>query len=128
MDIQTIGSKNRELFPEIQVWSTRHNQWKGRTILIGYKVKINDVECYAFIGKNGLGKQIKRQPSYIPLYCEIAVVKGGNIEEQLGEQANSIVRLLPEYKKRKSYYRFSSFKENEIESAGQKLIDVLLLI
>lgn len=128
MDIQTINTKIKGLFPEIQDWTPRHNQWRGRTILTGYKVQMNGVDCYVFIGRNGLGKQINRQPSIIPLYCEIAVVHGGNIEEQLGEGLNSIVRLLPEFKKRNSYYRFSSFEESEIESAGQKLIDVLLLI
>ena len=45
MDILTIDTKIKKSFPKIQPWSPKNNRWKGRSILIGYKVKINDIEC-----------------------------------------------------------------------------------
>ena len=127
MDIQTINSKITRQFPNITVWTPKSHHWKGRSILTGYKVVIDGVNCYVFLGRNGLGRMKNHIQSIVPLYCEIAIVKGGNIEEQLSDQYKIISRLLPEYKKRKSYYRYASFAEDELESAGQKLIDILLL-
>lgn len=128
MDIKTINEKTIRQFPNITVWAPENHSWKGRSILTGYKVVIDGVDCYVFLGKNGLGRMKNHIQSIVPLYCEIAIVKGGNVEEQLSDQFKVISRLLPEYKKRKSYYRYASFAENELESAGQKLIDVLMLL
>jgi hypothetical protein len=55
-------------------------------------------------------------------------VNGGKIEEKMGDAGRVVFRLLPEFKRRNSYYRFAPFAENELESAGQKLLDTLALI
>lgn len=128
MDIKTINEKTIRQFPNITVWAPKNHSWKGRSILTGYKVVIDGVDCYVFLGKNGVGRMKNHIQSIVPLYCEIAIVKGGNVEEQLSDQFKVISRLLPEYKKRKSYYRYASFTEQELESVGQKLIDVLSVI
>ena len=126
MDIQDIESKIKRTFPNVSQWTPRGCHWKGRTILLGYKAIINGIDCYVFLGRNGLGRQLNHQSTIVPIYCEVAVVGGGSIEETL---KNSFVfRLLPEYKRKNSYYRYSSFAENELESAGQKMIDVLFLL
>lgn len=128
MDIQTINGKVKKHFPTISEWTPRQGMWKGRSILTGFKVMVDDVDCYVFIGKNGLGHMIKRHQTYVPLYCEIAIAKGGNIETGLGSTFTIISKLLPKYKRKKSYYHYASFDEQELESAGQKLIDVLSVI
>lgn len=128
MDISTINEKVKQSFPAIFKWTPRKGHWKGRTILTGFKVLINDVDCYVFIGKNGLGRMIKRHQTYVPLYCEVALADGGSIEPSLGSHYTIISKLLPEYKRKKSYYRYASFTEQELESVGQKLIDVLSVI
>ena len=128
MDIQTINAKVKGQFPAISVWAPRGGRWKGRCILTGFNLKINEVDCHVFIGRNGLGSQRNHKPSTVPLYCEIALANGGRIAEVLGDAYGIVVRLLPEFKRRNSYYRYASFAEDELESAGQKLIDVLLML
>lgn len=128
MDIQTINDKIIKTFPAISQWIPRQGKWKGRTILTGFKVQIAETDYYVFIGKNGLGHMVKRHQAYVPLYCEIALVKGGIIETSLDMTFTVISKLLPEHKRKKSYYRYASFNVQELESAGQKLIDVLSVI
>ena len=128
MDIQTINAKIKRQFPTISAWTPRGGRWKGRCILTGFNLKINGVDCHVFIGKNGLGPQRNHQPSNVPLYCEVALADGGRIAEALGDSFEIVARLLPEYKLKTSYYRYASFAKDELESAGQKLIDVLLML
>lgn len=115
-------------FPGITVWKPRNKYWKGRHILIGYKLSINNVDCYVFIGKDGLGRQHNHQQETIPYYSEIALVSGGVIYEKLGKTFDVIDRLLPNFKRKKSYYRYVSFCSDQFESAGQSLIDVISVL
>jgi len=128
MSIEQVKEKVSKQFPGIMFWTPRRRRWKDRKILLGFRVEVNNEAYYVFLGENGLGKQVKRQRTIIPLYCEIALVNGGKIEEKMGDAGRVVFRLLPEFKRRNSYYRFAPFAENELESAGQKLLDTLALI
>ena len=128
MDVQAVKTKVNRLFSDITSWTPPRGRWKDRTILLGFHVKANKVDYYVFLGENGLGKQVNRQQTIVPLYCEIALVNGGDIEEKMGDLGEIVFRLLPEYKRKKSYYRFASFAADELEAAGQKLLDTLALL
>ena len=128
MNTEMTVAKVSGRFPGIVAWNPPRERWKDRTILLGFRVKANDDDYYVFLGKNGLGRQINRQREIVPLYCEIALANGGDIEEKMGDLGKVVFRLLPEYKRKKSYYRFASFAEGETEAAGQKLLDTLTLL
>lgn len=129
MKEEAIRNKAFLLFTGIKEWKPRNMRWKGRAILVGYEVCLEEVKYYVFIGKNGLGKQKGHKPTIVPIYCEVALAGGGSIVETMDNVLYSIIlRLLPEFKRVQSYYRYASFNENELESAGQKLLDVLAMI
>ena len=128
MDIQTVKAIVNRLFPDITAWTPRNGRWKGRTVLSGFRIKANGEEYFVFLGKDGLGRQVNRQRTIVPLYCEIALANGGDIEEKMGDLGEIVFRLLPEYKRKKSCYRFASFAADELEAAVQKLLDTLALL
>ena len=126
--IDNIKTKVRNSYPSAILWEPRNGRWKDRSVLLGYRVIVNGSDFYLFWGKDGLGKLRGKKRTIIPLYCELAAVQGGEIETILGAMAEVINRLLPEYKRKKSYYRYSAFGKNELEAAGQKLIDTLSMV
>ena len=112
----------------IRYWDNGGRIWKGKRVVFGFEVVIDEKPYYLFIGERGRGNK----DAQVPLYCELAMPEGasGRIMAALGDKYADLHAVLPRSLKSENCtsYIFQQFKEGEYARALQCMKAVFRII